>query len=73
MSKVKNDREFPVEIKFNDDKGDEKTVTVGPGQEVEVPEEQSEAIERPQLVGRRCSWLRPGRGPPSWPRATTTR
>ena len=41
MSKVKNDREFPVEIKFNDDKGEEKTVTVEPGQEVEAPDERT--------------------------------
>lgn len=44
VSKVKNDREFPVEVKFTDD-GEEKTVTVQPGEEIEVPEDAAEAVE----------------------------
>jgi hypothetical protein len=44
VSKVKNDREFPVEVKFTVE-GEEKIVTVQPGEEVEVPEEVVEAVE----------------------------
>lgn len=41
---VKNDKEYPVEVTFKD--GDEdKTVTVEAGAEVQVPEDQKEAVE----------------------------
>lgn len=43
VSKVKNDREFPVEVKFTED-GEEKTVSIAAGEEIEVPEEVAEAV-----------------------------
>lgn len=43
MKPVKNDKEYPVEVTYKE--GDEdKTVTVEPGAEVEVPEDQVDAV-----------------------------
>lgn len=43
VSKVKNDREFPIEVKFTEE-GEEKTATIAAGEEIEVPEEVAEAV-----------------------------
>lgn len=43
VSKVKNDREFPIEVKFTEE-GEEKTATIAAGEEIEVPEEAAEAV-----------------------------
>lgn len=42
---VKNDKEYPVEVTFKEGEED-KTVTVQPGEEVQVPEDQKEAVEQ---------------------------
>lgn len=43
-AKVKNDRDFDVEVKYKD--GEELTATVKAGEEVEVPENQAEAVKQ---------------------------
>lgn len=43
--KVKNDREFDVQVKFQED-GEEKVVTIAAGAEIEVPEDQAEAVKQ---------------------------
>lgn len=47
MNKVKvtNDRDFDVEVKWQED-GEEKTATVAVGADVEVPEDQEEAVKQ---------------------------
>ena len=47
MNKVKvtNDRDFDVELKWQED-GEEKTATVAAGADVEVPEDQEEAVKQ---------------------------
>jgi hypothetical protein len=47
MNKVKvtNDRDFDVEVKWQED-GEEKTATVAAGADVEVPEDQEEAVKQ---------------------------
>lgn len=45
MSVVKNDREFDVTVKY-DDNGTEKEVVIAPGQEVDVPDEAVEATQK---------------------------
>lgn len=45
MSKVVNDREFPVEVTFTENE-EEKKVTVEASAEVEVPEDQVEAVTK---------------------------
>lgn len=42
--KVKNDRDFEVEVKYTVD-GEEKTATVAAGAEIEVPADQEEAVK----------------------------
>lgn len=42
---IKNDKDFPVEVTFKEGEED-KTVTVQPGEEVQVPEDQKEAVEK---------------------------
>ena len=43
--KVKNDREFDVQVKFQED-GEEKVETIAAGAEIEVPEDQAEAVKQ---------------------------
>lgn len=43
--KVKNDREFDVQVKFQED-GEEKVETIAAGAEIEVPEDQVEAVKQ---------------------------
>ena len=43
--KVKNDREFDVQVKFQED-GEEKVVAIAAGAEIEVPEDQAEAVKQ---------------------------
>ncbi len=45
LVKVKNSRDFAVELKYKNESDEEVTTTVEPGAEVEVPEEQKEAVE----------------------------
>lgn len=45
MGKIKNDREFPVEVTYTENE-EEKKVTVEPGAEIEVPEDQVEAVTK---------------------------
>jgi hypothetical protein len=45
MSKVKNDREFPVDVVYSQD-GKDVEVTIEPGTEVEVPAEAVEAVQK---------------------------
>lgn len=45
MAKVKNDREFEVEVKYTEN-GEEKTVKIAAGAEVEVPEDQAESVTK---------------------------
>lgn len=45
MSSVKNEREFPVTIKYKDGEED-KEVTLEPGKEVEVPDEANEDVSK---------------------------
>jgi hypothetical protein len=43
VSKVKNDREFPIEVKYAEE-GEDQITSVAPGAEVEVPEDAAEAV-----------------------------
>lgn len=43
-AKVKNDREFDVEITVKDESGEEVKKTLKPGEETEVPEDQAQAV-----------------------------
>ena len=45
MDKVKNDRDFDVEVKFTQD-GEEKTATVAAGAEIEVPSDRVETVNK---------------------------
>lgn len=45
MGKVKNEREFPVEVTYTENE-EEKKVTIEPGAEVEIPEDQVEAVTK---------------------------
>jgi len=47
MNKVKvtNDRDFDVEVKWQED-GEEKTATIAAGADIEVPEDQEEAVKQ---------------------------
>jgi hypothetical protein len=45
MGKIKNDREFPVEVTYTENE-EEKKVTVEPGAEIEVPDDQVEAVTK---------------------------
>lgn len=44
LVKVKNDRDFEVEVKYTVD-GEEKTATIAAGAEIEVPADQEEAVK----------------------------
>ncbi|MDN4611476.1 phage protease [Arthrobacter burdickii] len=43
VSKVKNDRDFPIDVKYTEE-GEEKTITLPAGKEVEVSEDAAEAV-----------------------------
>lgn len=45
MATVKNERDFPVEVTYTEN-DEEKKVTIEPGAEIEVPEDQVEAITK---------------------------
>lgn len=46
LSAVKNDRDFPVDVSYQDDEGNEQTASVAAGESVEVPEAAREAVEQ---------------------------
>lgn len=46
FAKVTNDKEYPVEVTYTDADEAEQTVTIEPGEELEVPEEQAEAVTK---------------------------
>lgn len=46
LSKVTNDQDFPVEVTHKDEDDKDVTVTLQPGQEIEVPESEAEAVTK---------------------------